>query len=256
MPPKLRKALSKIPDVVAVAAILVAVVFVVLLVALAICHIIVLTGGQPQGWSRYVVDLVFRSIGVSPTGQTYAAAVNAALSVTLILVTVWFSSWSVFNLWNYRRKLRQQQCVQNYPIHEDGVDDIRTMEEYYTDAEEIITFAGDFSWVKENNDLQQAIQKMGSRVKFVSSKTQQQVRDALGDPLFNELRQRFVVFESGARIKCSFIIYRGSKTFLYRTDTMGPDRLRHRAVCALHQTADTGYLLDAIEAICRKIAGL
>ncbi|HYO66465.1 MAG TPA: hypothetical protein VEU33_10310, partial [Archangium sp.] len=164
------------------------------LFGLSAAYVAVQSGQQPAGWAASITDVVLKLVGKRPTdAASYAAIVSYLASVAPVAVSIVFTVWPVTTFYRQRRLRREQQSLNFVPVRELGKDDLDVMWRYYRQAEEIIVFSGDFSWLAtENSDMTRKLRQLGHRVTYVSSKTEEEVATAVGALLFAELNKQFV----------------------------------------------------------------
>jgi len=230
--------------------------FAILLAAITFCamltHISWQAGIQPISLFKSVSDTVLNIFSVDVKNLSpdeYFSILSTFLYVSIFLVTLLFIflPWVVGfkNRWQARRK----QTPKVLPVHVDGVDDIAIMYKYFHFAEEVTVYSGDFSWIMESQEMQCLIVALAKRnkLRFISYKTEDEVKRALNDAsVFDSLRPSFV-FGSGKRIKCSIVSYTGEKVFLYKLRTH--DQKIH--MCILTADKNTRYLLEALYSLCK-----
>lgn len=97
-------------------------------------------------------------------------------------------------------------------------DDDRIMSQYYQKAKSVTVYAGDFDWIIRNSRIQHTIDRLISENKiiFVSSKSLNEIRKAVGIELFNKISLN-IQLTNYSDMRGSIIEYEGSnKTFIYR----------------------------------------
>jgi CRISPR/Cas system-associated endoribonuclease Cas2 len=119
----------------------------------------------------------------------------------------------------------------------------------------VIVFSGDFSWIKQNEDLETEIKRLSSehKISFVSYKSANVVESAIGSALYTEFHERGQFrFDQNAQLKCSLVKINHSKIFIYKVDreAEGGDK----NVCIIPGKDDARYLLETLESLCQQYA--
>jgi dephospho-CoA kinase len=127
--------------------------------------------------------------------------------------------------------------------------DFTIMVRYFEDAQDAHICSGDYSWIKDNNDIQGKILELAAKKSIVleSYKTEKEIRDKLGDDLFEKLRMS-LRFQNGRKIKCSLIRHSGSEVFLYRS-TRVEDEKKIDRICVLTDGGEGRSLIDTLSTL-------
>jgi hypothetical protein len=183
----------------------------------------------------------------------YTALLAAVIGAVAVLVTLWFSVASLISYLKHRNELSKKALIQKEMVYTDGEEDLKVMLRYYKNANSVIVFSGDFSWISKNNELLRVIQRLSSesKISFVSYKSANVVESAIGSTLYNEFHQRFR-FDQDTQLKCSLVKINHSKVFIYKVDreVEGGDK----NVCIIPGKDDARYLLETLESLCKQYA--
>lgn len=218
--------------------------------SLAAVHLALTAGGEPNALVDSISRRALNAIGVySHSRDEYARQVNSALSTLLVVVTLILAVQPVLISFLNHRKLRLDQPVREFRVFETGIDDIKVMETYYRDADEITIFSGDFDWLTTNAHLREMLLKKNDRLKLVSYRSREEVRQALGE-LFGSFT---FVFQCPIKINCSLVEYPGHKVFLYKSILQEGDK-PYNIICAVRGQGNSIYLLEALALLCRHTA--
>lgn len=127
--------------------------------------------------------------------------------------------------------------------------DFTIMVRYFEDAQDAHICSGDYSWIKDNNDIQGKILELAAKKSIVleSYKTEKEIRDKLGDDLFEKLRMS-LRFQNGRKIKCSLIRHSGSEVFLYRSTRVEDEKQIDR-ICVLTDGGEGRSLIDTLSTL-------
>jgi hypothetical protein len=131
-------------------------------------------------------------------------------------------------------------------------DDLKEMNKACRNAERIIVFSGDFSFLRDDQVLRQTFDRLNQsdKITLVSSRRQSQVQQELEQDestknLYRDLLRRGnILFDNPVAIKCSLYDDRGYYQFLYRSPT--PAGGGHAKICILQHTDESYYLLEAL----------
>ena len=116
-------------------------------------------------------------------------------SVSLIL--------TVYAFCQYRKaqdNIKKASPIQTIKIKEDGIDDLKVMLPYYKKAEKVTVFAGDFSWITQNEEMLEAILALVNKqaINFVSYKTEEIVSGAINNTSIFRQVKPFMTFSNAA----------------------------------------------------------
>jgi hypothetical protein len=179
----------------------------------------------------------------------YATVVSYLASVVPVIASIVFTVLPITAIYLQKRAQREKQSLRLVEVRKHGADDLDVMWKYYQQAEEIMVFSGDFSWLApEDSPMTKRLLTMGDRVTYVSSKTEADVAAKIGASLFAKLRPRFR-FTNEVALKCSFVRVSGGSYFLYKSNVATGDEARP-AVCVLSPTQESNVLLEALRAFC------
>jgi hypothetical protein len=193
--------------------------------------------------TNYVLDLlrIDRS-RISP--DAYLGALNQignALSI-IFAVVVTALPLGVFAAKLFTRPTERDRS----PLREQKTptkkEEYAILEQYYRGAERIVVYAGDFSWLSEDSILRQHVGRLApaGRIQLVSSKTQEQVKCAIGVKLYGDLFRHFK-FNFEKDIRCSLITYPGGgRAFLYRYNNQEDGSFY---ICSVREFSSSSYLL-------------
>jgi GTPase SAR1 family protein len=211
-----------------------------------------LLADQPR--PQWIEQVIFFFIPwfVSPQSQdapTYAASLNFILTALFAVLSFLFAVWPVLGIVKYRRDLKNRSPIRSFRVIRTGVDDINIMSKYYQNADEVVVYAGDFSWIKSNESLKNIITELANqnKIRLISYKTRSVVENSINDPqLFSTLSKQFV-FESKKNIKCSYIKRQNTNFFLYRAEELSISSMEpNYKVFVLRETENVPYLLDIL----------
>jgi hypothetical protein len=250
-----RSIFDRILGFLAVVIVLLAIASSIVLFSLVAVHVSDLLDVQTPATWRSIADSVLFVLRVNPSDEAeYHRTISISLNATLIIVSVLSAVVPFYNMFLYRRRLRRKQSLKIYPVYTDGVDDIQVMHRYYQRAEQILVFSGDFSWLRSDELIREELLRDVSRVSFVSYKGEDAVRDALGNDLLDQVRDRFR-FDCPTQMKCSLVKYGSEKVFLYKV--FHPSRGKVDAsVVVLLPTKDSRYLVDALDTLSKHVSEL
>ena len=149
----------------------------------------------------------------------YKRVITHVLTIQMTLLSVYLVAVPVLGYMQHRRKLTRSGSLRRERVLSDGVDDLNIMLKAYRSAERITVFSGDFSWLKESDELREKVCALAGQAKvdLISYKTPGDIQRALNDPaLFNRLKPAFLIVK-GTPLKCSLVEYSGANaTFLYK----------------------------------------
>lgn len=178
-------------------------------------------------------------------------SLSLVLNTLFFLVSFLFAVAPVLVIFKHKKELKKSKSIKPYRIYRDGVDDQKIMKDYYRNAEELIVYSGDFSWVATNRDLREEIIRLSNvrKITLVSYKSENVVKSGVSDEdLFRILIPCFV-FDYKQQIKCSYIKRGGSSYFLYKFESMlAGETVSH--VYVLTDSHETRYLLEILGKFC------
>jgi hypothetical protein len=224
------------------------------LVAFTATQVAVATKQAPvpvlAGSTRWILSIV--GVDTSKvTASDYPDVLSAAVGAVAVLVTLWYSVTTTAAFFRYKKDLQRKALVREEPVYQEGRDDLDAMEKYYRGAESVIVFSGDFSWLNSSHPLVAETDRLcqSRKIKFVSYKTEQDVRAGLGQR-FSAYETQFV-FDSGIKLKCSLVQKGQRKVLLYVADTT-VDSDGAKKVCVISGKDEAQYLLQTIDELCKN----
>lgn len=159
-----------------------------------------------------------------------------------------------------RRKVeadvRKKQSIKLVRIYNRGTDDIALMYRYYKNADSVIVYSGDFSWLGTETPLKKIVEELANnqKIKLVSSKNKDIVKNNIGDALFNQLSQsELIKYIDDKEIKCSLIVKGGISTLLYLTKDENSDVDDVMFMCIVTGKNESRFLLNAMELLMTKV---
>lgn len=164
-------------------------------------------GTTPWPWLSYVIESVLSLFMQDPQSAVKEAIVAGALAVFVSLITVWVL---VVQPLRHRSALRKASIVDSHPVGEVGNDDLTTMYRYYSNAEHITVFSGDFDWILKHEKLKQLILKLAkeNKIELISYKTEEDIKAQWNDGAalahlkrcfkFHEARFKFTLINHGS----------------------------------------------------------
>lgn len=107
--------------------------------------------GLRPPWTTWLtvpmLDLL-QADGATLRAHEYKSAVSTVLGTILAIVTIWFAVVLPYrSVSALKEELHQSEIVQIKPIHEEGVDDLRTLTELLEHAHKAVMFAGSYEWI-------------------------------------------------------------------------------------------------------------
>ncbi len=128
-------------------------------------------GVESPRWATFATETTFEWLGLQKFAADSESLVSALLSLSFVLVTVWFALLAWFGHINRRRQLLATQTVEIREIENPGHDDIATLLDLLKDARRTIIFAGSFDWLLENRRLREIVTDLTEegRITLVSS---------------------------------------------------------------------------------------
>lgn len=210
--------------------------------------------GSTGDLSAKINTAVLSKFGIerSTSGEDeYRKLLSALIGTVAVLVTLWFALLTYLKHKHTQTLLRRNALIQNMPVLTDGVDDLNYMYKYFRQASSVTVFAGDFSWIKDHDDLYSEVTRLANeeKISLVSSKSRRLVKSAIDDDiLFNKLNKHFT-YESGYNLKCSLVQNNTGSAFLYKVDNKSWGS-GGKSVCIIHDKGDAAYLLESICKLC------
>lgn len=228
-------------------------------ISVGLTYTALLLGNTPYPVAKTFVDLVLQLGGINThvADTNYINALGGLLNVMGIVLAIASFIVPALSYAAANRRAQRRSIIQSYLISEQGREDLAVMREHYADAERIIVFSGDFSWIIQDEDLRQVITRLSQdgKITLVSYKSQSEIEKRLkNDGLYASLENRFT-HKRGLRLKCSIIRKGNVRTFLYRSDKMENGH-RESRVYVVTETDESRYLLEVLESLCHKIAGI
>lgn len=169
------------------------------------------------------------------------------IALTTAFISLFLTCYAFFQYKQAKKKIRDQykqvkrqieeaNPIRTYPVNTDE-DDIEVMLQYYKGAEEVVVFAGDFSWIKDNPGMYEIVSELLKRnkIKLVSSKTEEEVCRSFSNdmPMFENLKKS-MKFNNPERLKCSLVTHPGhEQAFLYKVTSFSESSSHNKAVCVV-----------------------
>jgi hypothetical protein len=175
----------------------------------------------------------------------------------LLLTSVYTSIFAFIAYARYRRNLKRNQSLQSFSINNDDHEDLKIMLQYYKGADYVTVYSGDFSWLKDNVELQKVVLNLAasSKIKLCSSKSRAIVEGKIGPNILTELeKNHLITFEKDnkSNIRCSLVEYSGEHIFLYKIKTAHPPNGLKYTLCILSEKNDSKYLLKTIVSLMKR----
>jgi hypothetical protein len=206
----------------------------------------------PHRYWQAIADTTMSMFGLAPrTPAEYGPIIAAISNYLLFAIGVILATVPIYTVFQFRRRLREQSSIRSAPVDETGVDDIRIMSRFYKHADSVDVFSGDFSWIKDNVGVQGDLRKIKSKVRLISHKSRENVRQAVGDPLFKEFQNHFL-FDCPKRLKCSFVTYQGEDVFLFKAAKIVGLNTAD-TVCVLRSSDESRPILTALRQLTEQL---
>lgn len=206
------------------------------------------SGNAPNDIFKVVSDCVvgFMSGNVETLGTNqYLQTLTPLLQGATFIATVFFIAVPYISVSRRLRRRRKMESLKVVRLTGRG-QDIEIMSRHFRNAEEIIINSGDFSWILENSNMRDLVVDMANRhkLKLISYRSRDEVKESLGDQLFNRLESS-LSYAPERNIKCAVISHTTEKTFLYKVVTYNEERM-----CILRSDRNSQYLLEALHKMC------
>lgn len=224
--------------------------FILCFLAVFLHQSIVLSGGAPPVWLNNFSDFLLTSLGLKGTSAPQASSVVVNfLAVSLsIFAAILPASVFLITRASMKRQLAQILAENPFATHliKSDQDDFDIMSKYYSGAQRVTVYAGDFDWLKNNEKISETVSRLISegRIYFVSSKSATEVREAIGTDLFDSVKHR-LSFQNSSDMRGSIIEHEGNvRTFIYR---YREPRDGDIFICAVRDFGQGRFLLDQIK---------
>lgn len=208
-------------------------------------YIFLYLAGPPQ----WIVDLSLwlfgppKAVALARAREVTGGGITLLVGLGVPLVALWHS---------YRRDERRSIRTRtlNYRGH-----DLDMMDRAYEGADNLVVFSGDFSFLREHNDLCAKIANLAKarKIMMISSKVREDVYSQLASEAHTKAlleqaeAQEVIRYDVPLEIKFSLISHRGRKQILYkyRAPGFGEDEM----MCILTETEQSRYLVDVLDKI-------
>ena len=209
---------------------------------------------QPTDW---VLSFFLKR---EPDGTYPVHGAEAALKIILDSAVCLITFFVVIHPIIARRKVeadvRKKQSIKLIRVYTRGTDDIGLMHKYYKNADSVIVYSGDFSWLQSETPLKKIVEELANnqKIKLVSSKNKDIVKHNIGDNLFEQLTQsNLIKYIDDKEIKCSLIVKGGVSTLLYLTKDEYSDVEDVMYMCIVTGRNESRFLLNAMELLMTKV---
>lgn len=105
------------------------------------------------------------------------------------------------------------------PISQHGIpnigDDLTLMLKYYSRAESVHVFSGDFDWIAGNSEISMVVEKLikSGRIFFYTHCDREAIKKSIGDVLFFQA-VRYFKFDMKVELKCSIVKMQSGRSYL------------------------------------------
>lgn len=170
------------------------------------------------------------------------------LSGVLLILSIWVKFTRKYNE-------RTQQKIITKIINNKN-DELEIMNKYYKNADRIVAFSGDFSFINEHDELKRSVLDLASsgRITLISYKSEGSVKLALEkDSEFYHVLKNFINYNSNVKLKASLIKRSGNNVFLYSLEEIHPDNTSFiKKICILTSRGEAAHLIGCIESLTTK----
>lgn len=226
--------------------------FTTITISITVTNIFLSSGKQPPGFFDWITTTSISCLGINKLdlpGDSYKSYVITIKDVSIALLSLWLAFIPLFAIWKKRVELAKKSSFIVRPIHTDGEDDYKILIQYLKNAENVVLFSGNFSWLTKHQFFHQRVRELHNegKIKLISYRTREEVINAIRDTaVVDELGNSFI-FESRCKIKASFIRTLNKYVFLYKNT-------EEKKVVILRETEDSRYILKAINEFVQHIS--